>query len=108
MMEQTAVNEGETGSAPAAAPSGSAVPTAAGFADLDEEVALDSIPVEGAPPGGLRGELIRVTPAKFDIAADNRIRHWFDGLAMLHRFAIQEGKVSYANRFLETEAHANV
>ena len=30
------------------------------------------------------------------------MNHWFDGLAMLHRFAIDDGSVSYANRFLET------
>ena len=28
------------------------------------------------------------------------MRHWFDGLAMLHRFGFAAGKVSYANRFL--------
>ena len=28
------------------------------------------------------------------------MNHWFDGLAMLHRFAIGDGRVSYANRFL--------
>jgi beta,beta-carotene 9',10'-dioxygenase len=76
----------------------------AGFADLDEEVVLDSVAVSGELPDWLRGELIRVTPAKFDVAEGNRIRHWFDGLAMLHRFAIGDGKVSYANRFLETDA----
>ena len=28
------------------------------------------------------------------------MRHWFDGLAMLHRFTIDDGRVSYGNRFL--------
>ena len=31
--------------------------------------------------------------------------HWFDGYAMLHRFGISDGKVSYANRFLQTKAY---
>ena len=29
------------------------------------------------------------------------MNHWFDGLAMLHRFSFAGGSVSYANRFLE-------
>jgi len=32
------------------------------------------------------------------------MNHWFDGFAMLHRFAFTEGSVSYANRFLESRA----
>jgi len=32
------------------------------------------------------------------------MNHWFDGLAMLHRFSFADGGVSYANRFLETRA----
>src|SRR4051794_27022249 len=89
MMQQTAVNSS----------------AAAGFADLDEELQLDAIPVTGELPEWLEGELIRVTPAKFDIDPDRPIRHWFDGLAMLHRFGIQQGQVSYANRFLRSDAY---
>ena len=33
------------------------------------------------------------------------MRHWFDGLAMLHRFSFAGGAVSYANRFLRTKAY---
>jgi carotenoid cleavage dioxygenase-like enzyme len=75
-----------------------------GFADLDEELTLDSIAVTGELPPWLSGSLVRVTPAKFDIA-NNPIRHWFDGLAMLHRFAFADGRVSYANRFLRTNSY---
>jgi beta,beta-carotene 9',10'-dioxygenase len=32
------------------------------------------------------------------------LNHWFDGLAMLHRFSIHNGHVSYANRFLHSAA----
>ena len=31
--------------------------------------------------------------------------HWFDGLAMLHRFTIADGRVSYGNRFLESRSY---
>src|SRR4051794_2914271 len=76
---------------------------AAGFGCLDEEVALDAIPVTGELPSWLRGSLVRVTPARLDTPA-GPIRHWFDGLAMLHRFGFGEGGVSYANRFLRRES----
>src|SRR4051812_608865 len=79
-------------------------PAAAGFADLNEEVALDSIPVRGELPQWMRGSLVRVTPSKFDTGAE-QIRHWFDGLAMLHRFGFAGGRVSYANRFLRSESY---
>src|SRR5436189_2280252 len=76
----------------------------AGFADLDEELALDQIDLKGPLPPWLSGSLVRVTPAKFDLEQGN-IRHWFDGLAMLHRFGVNDGKVSYANRFIRTRAY---
>ena len=75
-----------------------------GYADLDEELTLDSIDVRGEMPDWLSGSLVRVTPARFDTAGGT-IRHWFDGLAMLHRFAFQPGRVSYANRFIHSEAY---
>ena len=61
--------------------------------------------VSGDLPAWLQGSLVRVTPARFDLASGKTIRHWFDGLAMLHRFAFTDGRVSYANRFLRTEAY---
>jgi len=76
----------------------------AGFETLDSEVALDSLPVEGAVPEWLDGTLLRNGPGMFE-AGETPLRHWFDGLAMLHRFSFYRGRVSYANRFLRTEAH---
>ncbi len=68
------------------------------------EVALDDVPVRGELPDWLTGSLIRNGPGTFQVG-ERRYRHWFDGLAMLHRFTINEGRVSYANRFLETESY---
>src|SRR3954465_9494665 len=73
-----------------------------GFRTLDEEVVLDDVPVEGELPGWLEGTLVRNGPARFD----DGLRHWFDGMAMLPRFAIADGRVSYANRYLRTKAFA--
>jgi beta,beta-carotene 9',10'-dioxygenase len=69
------------------------------------EIALDGVPVEGAMPTWLEGSLIRNGPGTFQVG-QRRYRHWFDGLAMLHRFSFAAGRVSYANRFLETKAYA--
>jgi carotenoid cleavage dioxygenase-like enzyme len=68
------------------------------------EVALDDVPVRGELPAWLTGSLLRNGPGTFQVG-ERRYRHWFDGLAMLHRFTIQDGRVSYANRFLETDSY---
>lgn len=76
-----------------------------GFQTLESEVTLDSLPVEGEVPAWLAGSLLRTGPAKFE-AGERALNHWFDGLAMLHRFTFAEGEVSYANRFLRSRAYA--
>lgn len=75
-----------------------------GFETLDREVVLDELAVSGALPAWLGGSLVRTGPARFEVG-DRLLRHWFDGLAMLHRFSFEEGAVSYACRFLDTPAH---
>jgi beta,beta-carotene 9',10'-dioxygenase len=76
----------------------------AGFETLHDEVELDSLSIEGEIPAWLSGTLLRNGPAKFEVGG-RRLRHWFDGLAMLHKFSFGAGKVSYANRFLRSEAY---
>jgi beta,beta-carotene 9',10'-dioxygenase len=75
-----------------------------GLESLDREVVLDSLPVTGTLPEWLAGSLLRTGPAKFE-AGERSLRHWFDGLAMLHRFSFGDGVVSYACRFLDTPAY---
>lgn len=77
---------------------------AVGFTSQEQEIDVASLPVEGEVPAWVRGALIRTGPAKFEVG-EERYRHWFDGLAMLHRFAIADGGVSYRNRFLESRAY---
>lgn len=76
---------------------------ALGTTSLEDEVVIDEIPVRGEVPDWLQGVLLRNGPARFE-AGDQAVRHWFDGFAMLHRFGIEDGRVSYANRFLRTKA----
>ncbi len=69
------------------------------------ETVLDDLHVTGNLPDWLTGTLLRNGPGTFRVGKE-RYRHWFDGLAMLHRFTIEAGTVSYASRFLEGRARS--
>jgi beta,beta-carotene 9',10'-dioxygenase len=86
---------------PATAPT--ANPTL-GFSTLERETTIEELPLQGALPSWLGGSLLRTGPAKFEVG-EQRLRHWFDGLAMLHRFTISDGQVSYGSRFLESRSY---
>ncbi len=75
-----------------------------GFATLENEVEADELELSGELPEWLHGSLLRTGPAKFEVGSQ-RMRHWFDGLAMLHRFTIDDGRVSYGNRFLQSRSY---
>jgi carotenoid cleavage dioxygenase-like enzyme len=75
-----------------------------GFSTLNREVQLDRLPLDGELPAWLTGTLVRTGPAKFEVG-EQRYRHWFDGLAMLHRFSFADEQVSYANKFLGSQAY---
>ena len=74
-----------------------------GLTNLDDEITVDELDLEGELPTWLAGSLLRTGPARWDLG-DQTVNHWFDGLAMLHRFTIDDGTVSYANRFLRSKA----
>jgi len=77
-----------------------------GFESLEEEIDSRPLAVDGELPEWLEGTLVRVTPALLD-PGGTPLRHWFDGLAMLNAFTIAGGSVSYANRFLDSQAYRN-
>ncbi|MDX6582052.1 MAG: beta,beta-carotene 9,10-dioxygenase [Solirubrobacterales bacterium] len=77
---------------------------ALGFESMESEVRVESLPLTGELPEWLTGSLVRTGPAKWEVG-DRSMNHWFDGLAMLHRFGFADGDVSYASRFLETRAY---
>jgi carotenoid cleavage dioxygenase-like enzyme len=74
-----------------------------GFHSLGTETEA-KLPVEGDLPDWLSGSLIRNGPGSFSVG-DGTVDHWFDGLAMLHRFTFDGGSVRYRNRFLRTDAY---
>jgi beta,beta-carotene 9',10'-dioxygenase len=75
-----------------------------GFDSLQDEVRVERLEIRGALPEWLTGSLIRTGPALWDLPGQS-MNHWFDGMAMLHRFSFADQQVSYANRFLETKAY---
>jgi carotenoid cleavage dioxygenase-like enzyme len=79
-------------------------PYGVGFRSLERETrAPVTLRVEGKLPSWLEGTLLRTGPSKYEVG-DRTYNHWFDGLAMLHRFAFSNGAVTYASRFLEGDA----
>ena len=74
-----------------------------GFQNIESEILQEtSIPVQGEIPLWLQGSLFRDGPGIFDIKKHDgsfyHINHWFDGIGVLHRFTIQNGKVTYKSR----------
>ena len=78
---------------------------AKGFQDLDQEVSQATLKIiSGQIPSWLKGSLLRNGPAKFTLGSQHYL-HWFDGLAMLHRFHFDGGNIQYSNRFITTRAY---
>lgn len=79
---------------------------AQGLKTQPNELSRLALDVQGRIPAWVRGTLIRNGPGQFE-AGSKKIRHWFDGYAMLHAFHIEDGRVSYSNRFLRSKAYLN-
>ncbi len=75
-----------------------------GFGQTKKEISIDKLPVQGIVPEWIKGDLIRNGPGTFKVGNES-YNHWFDGLAMLHRFSFNNGTVSYQNKFLECKAY---
>ena len=73
-----------------------------GFDSGAREIDSAEIRVEGQLPDWLRGGLLLNGPALWDLPKSN-YRHWFDGLAMMHRIQFDEGPVRYRSRFVRSE-----
>src|SRR4051812_30622157 len=74
-----------------------------GYRSLEGEHANVGLSVQGALPPWLEGTLVRNGPALFE-DSQRSFAHWFDGQAMLHRFTVVGGSITYGNRFLRTRA----
>ncbi|XP_023308036.2 carotenoid isomerooxygenase isoform X2 [Lucilia cuprina] len=58
--------------------------------------------VIGKIPSWINGSLLRNGPGNWQVG-DMTFQHLFDCSALLHRFAIHNGRVTYQNRFVQTE-----
>lgn len=72
------------------------------YAPLDRELASDDLPVEGELPADLCGSYYR-NGANPRYQPANRY-HPFDGDGMVHAVHVADGKASYCNRWVITEA----
>ncbi|XP_077448038.1 carotenoid-cleaving dioxygenase, mitochondrial-like [Stigmatopora argus] len=66
----------------------------------------DPVPAEiqGTIPHWINGSLLRNGPGKFEFG-DNHYNHWFDGMALLHKFKVEKGQVTYSSRFLHSDTY---
>ncbi len=72
-----------------------------GFENLEQETLDQPLQVQGTLPAWLHGVLFRTGPALFSLKGGS-YDHWFDGLAMIQRFAFGGGAARYAGRFLQS------
>ncbi|XP_011862106.1 PREDICTED: carotenoid isomerooxygenase-like isoform X2 [Vollenhovia emeryi] len=65
---------------------------------------LRSTEVTGTIPKWLKGTLLRNGPGNLKVGK-YRYQHLFDSSALLHRFEITDGEVTYQRRFVQTEVY---
>lgn len=78
-----------------------------GFTNLNEETLINNLEIKGEIPKWISGTLFRNGPAKFT-NNNSFVSNWFDGLAMIHSFTIDNGNISYTNKFLRTRDYEHV
>ncbi|XP_077390145.1 retinal Mueller cells isomerohydrolase-like isoform X3 [Festucalex cinctus] len=81
---------------------------AAGYRKIFETVEElnEPIPakVTGLLPAWLGGSLLRMGPGLFEVG-DQPFHHLFDGQALMHKFDLKDGQVTYYRKFLKTDAY---
>ncbi|SEQ02380.1 carotenoid oxygenase family protein [Microlunatus flavus] len=78
-----------------------------GLEGLDSEVTGTELATSGTWPAWLSGTLVRNGPGRFTAQPGGRgqaAEHWFDGPALLQRFTVGDGRVSYARRYVRSPA----
>ncbi|XP_020392730.1 carotenoid-cleaving dioxygenase, mitochondrial [Rhincodon typus] len=74
------------------------------FMTVEETPEPIPVKVKGEIPNWLRGSLLRNGPGKFEFGND-KYNHWFDGMALMHHFRIEDGNVTYMSKFLRSETY---
>ena len=73
---------------------------------MQESVQVE-LKVNGKLPHWLQGTLVRNGPVRMTVNGQTNT-HWFDGLAELHAFKMNQQTVTYTSRFLRTDAYRAV
>ncbi|XP_043936992.1 beta,beta-carotene 9',10'-oxygenase isoform X5 [Protopterus annectens] len=60
--------------------------------------------VKGVIPKWIKGNFLRNGPGKFEFGTD-KYNHWFDGMALMHQFNIENGAVCYKSKFLQSDSY---
>ncbi|KAJ3603431.1 hypothetical protein NHX12_028177 [Muraenolepis orangiensis] len=63
-----------------------------------------STTIKGTIPSWINGSFLRNGPGKFEFGKD-KYTHWFDGMAMMHRFHVKDGGVTYNSSFLRSDSY---
>ncbi|XP_028851224.1 beta-carotene 15, 15-dioxygenase 2, like isoform X2 [Denticeps clupeoides] len=71
---------------------------------VDETIDPIGTVIRGAIPSWINGSFLRNGPGKFEFGQTS-FNHWFDGMALMHRFHIKDGAVAYSSRFLRSDSY---
>ncbi len=80
---------------------------ALGFSSMKEENTNQKLTLKGKIPTWLNGMLLRSGPALFE-SSKNKAEQWFDGCAMLHKFTLENGNITYSNKFVRSNYYDQV
>jgi carotenoid cleavage dioxygenase-like enzyme len=75
-----------------------------GFQSQNNECDDVALSLTGTLPYWLKGWLLRNGPAKYE-AGSQKLNHWFDGFAKLHKFVFESEKVRYSSSFIRSKAY---
>jgi carotenoid cleavage dioxygenase-like enzyme len=74
------------------------------FQNQEEQKQAIEAKVSGSIPNWINGSYVRVGPGKFDIG-EITMNHFIDGYAMLSKFDIKDGKVTFHKKYLQSTAY---
>lgn len=74
------------------------------FSNYDEVPNDINCEIEGNVPSWLKGTLLRNGPGMFDIG-DTSYNHWFDGMAYIQKYTIDNGKMKFSAKYLKSDSY---
>lgn len=72
--------------------------------DDTAETSLTRLEKNDQIPLWLNGDLVRNGPGLFNLP-QTKLNHWFDGMAVIHKFSFRNGHISYLSKFLQSDAY---